>query len=45
MGAGRTEIVSTIFGDRRADSGEVFIYGNKAKIKKPSEGIKRNWLL
>jgi len=41
MGAGRTEIVSTLFGDRKPDSGEIYIFGEKAKINKPSQGIKR----
>ena len=41
MGAGRTEIVSTIFGDRRADSGDVYFKGTKLNAAKPSDAIKR----
>jgi len=41
MGAGRTEIVSTIFGDRRADSGDVYLKGKKLNAAKPSHAIKR----
>jgi ABC-type sugar transport system ATPase subunit len=41
MGAGRTEIVSTIFGDRRADSGDVYLKGAKLNAAKPSDAIKR----
>lgn len=41
MGAGRTEIVSTIFGDRRADSGDVYFKGKKLNAAKPSDAIKR----
>lgn len=41
MGAGRTEIVSTIFGDRRADSGDVYLRGKKLNAAKPSDAIKR----
>lgn len=39
MGAGRTEIVETIFGLRKKDSGDVFIEGKKAEIKKPKDAI------
>jgi inositol transport system ATP-binding protein len=41
MGAGRSEIVSTIFGDRRADSGDVYLKGTKLNAAKPSDAIKR----
>lgn len=37
MGAGRTELVETIFGLRTADSGEIFIKGKPVSIKSPSD--------
>ncbi len=40
MGAGRTELVSAIFGARRADSGEIYIKGKQITPKKPSDAIK-----
>jgi inositol transport system ATP-binding protein len=40
MGAGRTELVSTIFGARRADSGEIFVKGKSVTHKKPSDAIR-----
>ena len=39
MGAGRTEVVETIFGIRRADSGEVYINGESVRIKGPQDAI------
>ena len=41
MGAGRTEIVSTIFGDRRPESGEVLLFGKHYHPRHPSDAIKR----
>jgi ABC-type sugar transport system ATPase subunit len=35
MGAGRTELAETIFGMRRATSGQIFINGKEAKIRNP----------
>ena len=40
MGAGRTELVSTIFGATRADSGDIFVKGKSVIPKKPSDAIK-----
>jgi len=40
MGAGRTEIVESIFGIRPIDSGEVYLNGEKLSIKKPTDAIK-----
>jgi ABC-type sugar transport system ATPase subunit len=40
VGAGRTELVSTIFGDKRPDSGEILINGRPVHIKTPKEAIK-----
>ena len=40
MGAGRTELVETIFGMRKPDSGKIFINGKEVKIKSPSDAQK-----
>ena len=40
MGAGRTEIMKTIFGVLPLDSGEIELDGNKVSIKNPKEAIK-----
>lgn len=40
MGAGRTEVVETIFGYRKMDRGEIHIEGKKVNIKSPEEAIK-----
>jgi inositol transport system ATP-binding protein len=40
MGAGRTEVVESIFGVTRPDSGEVFIKGEKVAINSPADAIK-----
>lgn len=37
MGAGRTELVETIFGLRKADSGQILINGKEVSIKTPSD--------
>ena len=39
MGAGRTEIMETLFGIRRADSGVIRIGGRKVEIKDPQAAI------
>jgi methyl-galactoside transport system ATP-binding protein/inositol transport system ATP-binding protein len=39
VGAGRTEVVETIFGMRPHSSGEVFIDGKKVEIKSPRDAI------
>lgn len=39
VGAGRTELVSTIFGDRQAETGEIFLEGSKAVFKEPKQAI------
>ncbi len=39
MGAGRTEVVETIFGIRRKKTGNVYIKGNRIEIKSPSEAM------
>ena len=40
VGAGRTELVSSIFGDRRLDSGTVYFEGKPVKISSPKKAIK-----
>ena len=39
MGAGRSEIMHSIFGDVPADSGEIFMEGNKVKINSPEKAM------
>ena len=41
VGAGRTEVVETIFGMRSHTSGQVFIDGKEVKIESPKEAIKK----
>ena len=40
MGAGRTEIMQTVFGYLPADSGEILIDGQPVKIKNPMDAMK-----
>lgn len=40
MGAGRTELAKTIFGEYRKSSGNIFIDGKSADIKCPADAIK-----
>lgn len=40
MGAGRTEVARAIYGADPIDSGEVFINGEKVKIKTPADAVK-----
>jgi inositol transport system ATP-binding protein len=42
MGAGRTEIVESIFGITKLDNGEIYIDGKKVNIKNPNDAIKNN---
>jgi inositol transport system ATP-binding protein len=39
MGAGRTEVVETLFGYRKADAGEIYIHGKKVNINSPKDAI------
>ena len=41
VGAGRTELVSTIFGDRKADSGEIYLNGEKVEVRHPRDAIRK----
>lgn len=40
MGAGRTEVVETIFGLAEKSTGEIYFEGKKVKIDKPKDAIK-----
>lgn len=40
MGAGRTEIMSAVFGTRKPDKGEIFVYGKKVAINSPQTALK-----
>lgn len=41
VGAGRSELMHTIFGIEKPDSGEIHLYGKKTRIKNPSDAIKK----
>ncbi|QYD71614.1 sugar ABC transporter ATP-binding protein [Paraburkholderia edwinii] len=41
MGAGRTEVARAVFGADPVESGEIFVKGAKASIRKPSDAVKR----
>ncbi|KEP27642.1 sugar ABC transporter ATP-binding protein [Bacillus zhangzhouensis] len=40
MGAGRTEMMRSLFGLDPLDQGEIWVHGKKAVIKKPSDAVK-----
>lgn len=40
QGAGRTELVETVFGLARASEGEIYIFGEKVDVLNPNEAIK-----
>ena len=40
MGSGRTELIESVFGVFPADSGEIYVHGNKVKIDSPKDAIK-----
>lgn len=42
VGAGRTEIMETIFGIRKKTSGEIWIKGKKVRINTPKDAIRHN---
>ncbi len=42
IGAGKTELVTSIFGEMSFDEGEVTIHGTEMKIKSPADAIKEN---
>ncbi|KJR44822.1 Inositol transport system ATP-binding protein [Desulfosporosinus sp. I2] len=45
MGAGRTEIIESLFGVRKLDAGEIYINGKKVTIKTPADAIKNKMAL
>ncbi len=45
VGAGRTEVIETLFGIRNKTSGEVYIDGKKVKINSPEDAINNNMAL
>ncbi len=40
MGAGRTEVLETIFGVHRAESGEIFVNGKRLRVHEPRDAIR-----
>lgn len=40
VGAGKTELCKTIFGDRKKQSGEIILRGKNLKIKSPTDAVK-----
>ena len=42
VGAGRTEVLSSIFGADKLDSGNIYIKGKKVKISSPRDAIKNH---
>ncbi len=42
VGAGRTEVMETIFGARKPDSGKVFVEGAEVHFQSPREAIAKN---
>lgn len=40
VGAGRTEVLMSVFGADKLDSGEIFIKGEKVSIRKPGDAIR-----
>jgi len=45
VGAGRSELMETIFGYRKATGGSIYINGKKVQIKSPSNAIRQNMAL
>lgn len=45
MGAGRTDVMETVFGFRRADTGTVKIHGREVQIKSPADAIRHRMAL
>lgn len=40
VGAGRTELMSVIYGAEKCDSGQLYIHGKPVNIKSPTDGIR-----
>jgi ribose transport system ATP-binding protein len=45
VGAGRTDLMQSIFGLERADSGEIVIDGERVVVRKPRDAIRRGFSL
>src|SRR2546426_564203 len=45
MGAGRTELLETIFGVHPRTSGEIYLHGKKVEIRRPSDSIRHGLAL
>lgn len=41
VGAGRTEVMETLFGVTKADRGEIYLHGEKFQIRCPQDAMKR----
>ncbi len=39
VGAGRTELAQAIFGTRKVDSGQVYVYGERVKVRSPRHAM------
>ena len=42
VGAGRTEVMETVFGARRADAGKIFVEGKQVHFRSPKDAIEHN---
>jgi ABC-type sugar transport system ATPase subunit len=42
VGAGRTEVVTALFGENRLDEGEILINGDHVEIRKASDAVRQN---
>jgi ribose transport system ATP-binding protein len=40
VGAGRTELAQAIFGTRKVDSGDVFVYGEHVRVRSPRQAMR-----
>jgi len=45
MGAGRTELLETVFGVHPRTSGEIFLHGKKVEIRQPADSIRHGLAL
>src|SRR6266446_5605395 len=45
MGAGRTELLETIFGVHQRTSGEIYLHGKRVEIRRPSDSIRHGFAL
>ncbi|GFN22584.1 sugar ABC transporter ATP-binding protein [Thermanaeromonas sp. C210] len=45
MGAGRTELLETVFGLRRADKGTIWVNGTELKVRSPQDAIRAGMAL